>query len=101
MEAAKLFFSNLIKVYPLDGTNKYPKNWSPSCIGVTVPTKDKLKGVQNSDLHLYVIYINEPNNGMLANAGFCALHETLNRPNFGRVNFNIGRMKNLSFEDSE
>ncbi|EGR31368.1 leishmanolysin family protein, putative, partial [Ichthyophthirius multifiliis] len=92
MEASKLYFQKLLKVYPLKGNNIFPRGWSPECLQVQVPQNDQIVGVPNSDLHLYVIYTKQ-NSGMLANAGFCAMADVgIPRPTYGRVNFNLSNM---------
>jgi proprotein convertase subtilisin/kexin type 5 len=38
---------------------------------------------------------------MLANAGFCSIHDSLMRPNYGRVNFNLGNMNVIDSNPEE
>lgn len=86
MEAAKIYFSRLLKVYPIQGNNLFPRGWTPICMEVNVGNNEKTTGIPNSDLHLYVNYLNDANISMLANAGFCAIGgNAVPRPVYGRV----------------
>ena len=69
---------------------------------MTIPDKYKTDGEGNSDVHIWVIYDVNENSGVLANAVYCELDETLKRVNFGRVRVNMGRVgkdeSNAGFE---
>lgn len=87
------FLSNFLKVVSTPGYNIFKNGDLTTCIGdVKVPANDMKVGIPNSDLHLYVIYENNPVSSYLANAGWCSLYTTLSlvRPNFGRIKFNLG-----------
>ncbi|EGR27277.1 leishmanolysin family protein, putative [Ichthyophthirius multifiliis] len=92
VETTKIYFANLIKVIPKSGNNKFPSGWSTTCINVAVPSADQTIGIPNSDLHLYITYQNNPTSTVLASASFCAIDSIFQRPNFGRIQFNIGQM---------
>ncbi|EGR33968.1 leishmanolysin family protein, putative [Ichthyophthirius multifiliis] len=85
-----LYFQNLIKVIPIQGNNIFPQNWYSPCLNVQVPLKDQTLGVPNSDLHLYITYIDNPYSSVLSSASFCAVDPILKRPTFGRIQYNIG-----------
>ncbi|EGR33996.1 leishmanolysin family protein, putative [Ichthyophthirius multifiliis] len=92
METSKLFFQRLLKVYPFIGNNIFPVNWPKVCQEIQIPENDQKEGIPDSDLHLYILYTKE-NSGTVADAVFCALaDEGIERPTFGRVNFNLTNM---------
>ncbi|EGR28962.1 leishmanolysin family protein, putative [Ichthyophthirius multifiliis] len=106
MDIAKLYFQKLLKVYPIQGNNKFPYNsklWNLDCEGVRIPTSAVTIGIPNSDLNIYVIAKNKPQDGDLANALVCAHNEQHLRPSFGRIQFNLGLVgindDNESFEN--
>ncbi|EGR33994.1 leishmanolysin family protein, putative, partial [Ichthyophthirius multifiliis] len=95
METSKNFFQRLLKVYPIKGNNIFTTNWPKKCQEITIPQNDQTIGIPNSDLHLYVIY-NKENDGTNADAIYCALaDQEIERPTFGRVNFNLRYMDKL------
>ncbi|EGR30430.1 leishmanolysin family protein, putative [Ichthyophthirius multifiliis] len=84
----------------------FPKNhklWTLQCEGVEIPSSAVTIGVANSDLNIYVIIKNKPQDGDLANACVCAHNSYHLRPSFGRIQFNIGLVgvndDNESFEN--
>ncbi|KAL4438374.1 hypothetical protein ABPG74_009413 [Tetrahymena malaccensis] len=101
MYAAQTYLNKLIKVNPRQKPIKY--NWSgDTCYDVKVTEQIKTVGIDNSDLHIYVTYANQPNTTYLANAIWCQLDPN---PNVGRVKFNIGTMdmdesSTQSFQDN-
>ncbi|EGR33995.1 leishmanolysin family protein, putative [Ichthyophthirius multifiliis] len=97
MDLSKLFFQKLLKVYPFIGNNIFPKTQQKLCQDVEIPQQDKTVGIADSDLHLYVIYVNQKN-GWHADANFCAYaNKGIPRPTFGRICFNLNYIK---FEDN-
>jgi len=95
VQTAVKFLSNFLKVVPTTGNNILCSGDLATCLSdVNVPINDRTTGIPNSDLHLYIIYVNDPNSSYLANAGWCSFYETesLLRPNFGRIKFNLGKM---------
>ncbi|EGR31674.1 leishmanolysin family protein, putative, partial [Ichthyophthirius multifiliis] len=93
METSKLYFQRLLKVYPLTQNNIFNKNIFSKCLGLQIPIKDQTVGVPNSDLHIYVIYVNK-NNIVIAGATYCSISsDIITRPIFGIVQFNLSNMK--------
>ncbi|EAR86012.1 leishmanolysin family protein (macronuclear) [Tetrahymena thermophila SB210] len=101
MYAAQTYLNKLIKVIPRQKPIKY--NWSgDTCYDVKVSEEIKTVGIDNSDIHIFVTYANQPNTTYLANAIWCQLDPN---PNVGRVKFNIGTMdidesSTQSFQDN-
>ncbi|EGR26904.1 leishmanolysin family protein, putative [Ichthyophthirius multifiliis] len=103
METAKIYFQKLLKVNPIQGNNLFPKNsklWSLDCQGVRIPLSALSQGIPQSDLHIYVITKNAPQDGDIANAMTCAHNEQLLRPSFGRIQFNLSQMSQQDDHES-
>ncbi|EGR28964.1 leishmanolysin family protein, putative [Ichthyophthirius multifiliis] len=84
----------------------FPKNssiWKLECLGVRIPTSAVTIGIPNSDLNIYVIAKNAPQDKDIANACVCAHNEQHLRPSFGRIQINFGvfglKDDNESFEN--
>ncbi|EGR30431.1 leishmanolysin family protein, putative [Ichthyophthirius multifiliis] len=105
METAKIYFQKLLKVNPFLGNNYFPrysKLWKQSCNGVFIPDSAIEVGIPDSDLHIYVITKNKPQDGDLANACVCAYNDMYMRPSFGRIQFDLGLFgKNQDAESFE
>ncbi|EGR26987.1 leishmanolysin family protein, putative [Ichthyophthirius multifiliis] len=86
------YFSQMLKITPLKGNNKYPKYLSGECNGIIIPENDKQIGIPNSDLHIYIFYMNDNKDDSRANANACAFQEITYRPIFGRIQINITNM---------
>ncbi|KAL4438375.1 hypothetical protein ABPG74_009414 [Tetrahymena malaccensis] len=101
MFAAQTYLNKLIKVYPRQQPNKFI--WgNDECYDVLIPEYVKTYGVDQSDLHIFVTYSNEPKYSYLANATWCQLDPN---PNIGRVKLNIGTINTdesstQSFQDN-
>ncbi|KAL4472693.1 hypothetical protein ABPG74_018642 [Tetrahymena malaccensis] len=94
MQASQIYLSKFIKVYPRKKPNKF--NWDgDTCYDIKLDQSIKSIGIENSDLHILVTYLNDPNSIILANAVWCSLDP---QPNIGRVQFNIGK---LNIDDSQ
>ncbi|EGR30052.1 leishmanolysin family protein, putative [Ichthyophthirius multifiliis] len=91
------YFSRLIKIIPRKETDMRYKSSNPKCGIVPVPQIDRIQG-KKSDLHIYVSYTVESNNGSIAHANWC---QFLNRlgPTHGTVNFNFGLLTSKNLED--
>jgi proprotein convertase subtilisin/kexin type 5 len=99
MENAKIYFQNLLKVIPAQSPNKFKLQ---KCYDVEIPSKYTTDGENNSDIHIWVIYKQDRNSDVLANAVYCGMDDTLKRVNFGRILINVGKTSrdepNSSFE---
>ncbi|KAL4438377.1 hypothetical protein ABPG74_009416 [Tetrahymena malaccensis] len=100
MYAAQVYLGKLIKVNPRQSPIKFLKS-SGICYDVEVSEEIKTDGIDNSDLHIFVTFMNEKSD-TLANAISCQFDPY---PNVGRVKFNIGTMKidednTQSFQDN-
>ncbi|EGR30810.1 leishmanolysin family protein, putative [Ichthyophthirius multifiliis] len=99
IETSIQYFQNLIKVTPSLSNNIFPNNWPLNCLNITVPQLDYTIGIPNSDLHIYITYIdsNLSNSAqVLASATFCSIDPIYRRPNFGVIQYNIAIMKQQS-----
>jgi len=55
------FLSNFLKVVPITGNNIFYNGDSTTCLSdVNVPKNDMKDGIPSSDLHLYIIYVDDP-----------------------------------------
>ncbi|EGR26877.1 leishmanolysin family protein, putative [Ichthyophthirius multifiliis] len=96
IEASKLYFQRLLKVYPLIGNNIFPQGFSKNCFGAQIPQNDQTIGIPNSDLHIYIIFNNQADN-QIANAIYCAVGDGgFTRPIFGRIQFNIYNLSKIN-----
>ncbi|KAL4438372.1 hypothetical protein ABPG74_009411 [Tetrahymena malaccensis] len=88
MYAAQIYLAKLIKVYPRQQPIKISMN-QEKCHDITLPENIKTTGIYDSDIHIYVTFLNNANYTALANAIWCQLDPN---PTVGRVQFNIGKM---------
>ena len=55
------FLPNFLKVVPITGNNIFYNGDSTTCLSdVNVPKNDMKDGIPSSDLHLYIIYVDDP-----------------------------------------
>ncbi|EGR29329.1 leishmanolysin family protein, putative, partial [Ichthyophthirius multifiliis] len=57
VDISKLYFQKLLKIYPLIGNNVFDQIFKGICIDFAVPINDQTIGIPDSDLHLYVIWL--------------------------------------------
>ena len=96
MNTTRKYFEKLLKVDQQPNNNVFPsKGFSSECNGVKIPSEDKLVGIKNSDLHLYVIYENNDGTAATASANLCSIDPIYLRPSFGRVKFNLAKLNDF------
>lgn len=92
LELSAKFFNENLNVLRLTSNNKFP-DWKEDCGDVIVPTNstDKVDGIANSDLHIYVDHFTNATRSTLAYASACLIRSADKRPIFGRVAFNLAK----------
>ncbi|KAL4475179.1 hypothetical protein ABPG72_018836 [Tetrahymena utriculariae] len=98
IEIASHFFSNLITIVPKPkGSMKWDLRTN-KCGEATIPVADKTTD-KDSDLHLYITFIDEPKQSYIAYAGWCRSLRIIG-PTHGQVNFNLGILRSYNFSNS-
>jgi proprotein convertase subtilisin/kexin type 5 len=90
VEIAAEFFADILQVpvQPSPGNNTLPPDNFNCGSEIAYSGDDILYGFADSDLHLFISTINDPNSNLLAYASACTLN-SLYRPNTGKVIFNL------------
>jgi leishmanolysin len=87
VKQAANFFKKVLSVPSTTTKNMIPSGQSTCGTEITFSSSDKTNGFANSDLHLYVTFVNNPSSSYLAYASPCSLNNNY-RPNTGKVVFN-------------
>ncbi|EGR32308.1 leishmanolysin family protein, putative [Ichthyophthirius multifiliis] len=76
---------------------RYNSTSFKKCGGIKIPKNDRIKG-KDSDLHIYVQFLYDPQQEYLANAGWCQFLDILG-PTHGDVNFNLSSLQGKKWDD--
>ncbi|EGR30319.1 leishmanolysin family protein, putative [Ichthyophthirius multifiliis] len=88
ISVAFMYFSKLIKVYPIIGNNILRSSIA-DCNKAVIPDQDRTIGIPNSDFHFYSTYFNDSNVNIIASAGSCFFSKIEKRPTFARIKYNL------------
>ncbi len=73
LSVATYYYSKLIKVIPKTENNIFPYKSMKSCAGAEIPLEDKTIGIPDSDLHIYVFFLDDAKDDTRASGCFCAI----------------------------
>jgi proprotein convertase subtilisin/kexin type 5 len=87
VQTASNYFAKVLSVPQTSGANRLSGGQTTCGSEVVFTSSDINNGFQNSDLHIFVTYVNNPSSTFLAYASPCTLNNNY-RPNTGKVVFN-------------